>query len=226
VILRKEDCEVARTAEQLISWIDSVHERFGANETYKEFARLGKGLTKQFYEEILPLGLLARHKYLGQPFLLRSIIGNQNYDAEIIPEGGGILRRLEFVNTYHDYDLALRMEYLTLHGHVPLTGPIRRLGTRAARGQVHVESNMVDHEERLGNQLSAIQRAVGDKLSKKYNQSTLLAVVIDDWGPVNPEKDSSRLKEFVQETIVKPVLDKFKGLFILGASGETFLEYE
>lgn len=61
--LRKEECEVARTAEELITWIDSVDGQFRADD------RIEEELIKRFFEEIRPLGHLARHKYLGKPGL-------------------------------------------------------------------------------------------------------------------------------------------------------------
>lgn len=98
-ILRKEECEVARTAEELIAWIDSVHAQF---EETRNYSWIEESLIKLFYEEIVPLGDLARHKYLEQPGLyLRPKIGNQSYDAEIIDTSSinEHIKRVEFTST-------------------------------------------------------------------------------------------------------------------------------
>jgi len=70
-ILRKEDCEVAPTAEELIDRIESVDAHFRVDD------RIEKELVKRFFEEIRPLGDLPRHKYLGKTSIyLRPRIGN------------------------------------------------------------------------------------------------------------------------------------------------------
>jgi hypothetical protein len=61
--VRTEDCEVARPPEDLIAWIESVEPQFHADD------RIEEDLSKRFFEEIRPLGDLARHKYLGKPGL-------------------------------------------------------------------------------------------------------------------------------------------------------------
>ncbi len=224
-IVQKEDCEVARTPEELIAWIESIHAQLVADDSVKEYARLGKGLTKQFYEEIMSLGHLARHKYWHMPGVkLRPRIGNQNYDAEIIGLGGAVTR-IEFVSAYRDHDLALRMEHLVQHGGVPLTGPVRRDGIKAAGGQVRAQLVAVDQEEKLGKQIRGIQKGVEEKLTKTYETGTALGVVIDDYLAVDPDKDLLAVNSFVQTEVSELALEKFSSLFIIGASGKTFLEF-
>src|SRR5688572_14411837 len=83
-ILSREDCEKPRTPEDLIAWFQQVHAQFGADEATKNYARLGKGLSKQFFEEIMPLSHLAHHKYAGKRGIyLQPKLGNQSYDAEV-----------------------------------------------------------------------------------------------------------------------------------------------
>ncbi|MEO7859210.1 MAG: hypothetical protein ABIU05_02005 [Nitrospirales bacterium] len=135
-MLRVKECEVARTAEELIAWIESVHDRYDETKNYEW---IEKHLIKTFYEEIVPLGDLARHKYLWNPeILLRPKIGNQSYDAEIMNTSStnDHIKRVEFTSTYRDADLALRMEYMAQHGSVFMSGPVWRDGTKAAGGQI------------------------------------------------------------------------------------------
>ncbi len=219
--VRTEDCEVLRTPEDLIAWIESVEEQFHADD------RIEKELIKKFFEEIRPLGHLARHKYLGRPGLsLRPKIGNQNYDAEIIDKSSGVesVARVEFVSTYRDYDHALRMEQLVEHGGVFMTGPpAERVGTKALGGRVSVVPGDVVHQEYLENLVATIGARMDDKLSKPYPADMIVAVVFDDWS-LNPE-DLPQLQAFFHDTLSKQALSKFRGLFILGASGRTFWEF-
>ncbi len=52
--VRTEDCEVLRQPEDLIAWIESVEPQFHADD------RIEEDLSKRFFEEIRPLGDLAR----------------------------------------------------------------------------------------------------------------------------------------------------------------------
>lgn len=220
--VRREDCEVARTAEELIAWIESVEDQFRADN------RIEKRLTKAFFEEIRPLGDLARHKYLGRHGLcLRPKIGDQDYDAEIIDRSSGDekIARVEFVSTYRDHDLALRLEHLGQHGDVFMTGPPAwRNGTKASGGQVHVVPEFVDHQTILDDLVATMEARVAKKLGMTYTANTILAVVFDN-SILNHEKDLPQLQLFFRDTLSKQALGKFCGLFILGASGRTFWEF-
>ena len=222
---RREHCEVARTAEELLAWIESVHAQF--DET-KNYAWMEKCLLKPFYEEIVPLGDLARHKYLGRPGLyFRPKIGNQSYDAEIIDTSSGHehIKRVEFTSMYRDDDLALRLEYLGQHGAVFGTGHVWRNGTKASGGQVHVVSEFVDHQILLDEMLDTIKARVANKLGKPYAANTILAIVFDD-SILYRETDLPQLQPRFRDIMMsKQALDKFCAIFIIGASGKTFFEF-
>lgn len=156
-ILRKDDCEIARTADELIAWIESVDEQFRADD------RLEERLIKAFFEEIRPLGDLARHKYRGRPGLyLSPKIGDQDYDAWIIDRSSGAEKivRVEFTSACRDEDFALRLELLDQHGDVYMTGPVWRNGTKASGGQVHVVPECEDHQVLLEKMLETIKARV------------------------------------------------------------------
>ncbi|MEP6936083.1 MAG: hypothetical protein ABI988_19430 [Nitrospirota bacterium] len=161
-MLRKGDCEISRTAKELIAWIESVNARF---EETRNYAWMEEGLLKPFYEEIVPLGDLARHKYLGRPALsFRPKIGNQNYDAEIIDTSSTNerIRRVEFTSTYRDAALALRMEHMTKHGGVFTSGAVWRDRTKAAGGQIHVVPGWEDYDGSFEALVAIIEKRVDD----------------------------------------------------------------
>lgn len=226
-ILQKEDCEIARTPEDLIAWIESIEARFEADDAAKDYVREEKQrLIKAFYEEIRPLGHLARHKYLGRPALyLRPKIGDQPYDAEIIDASSADerSRRVEFTSTYRDEALALRMEYLAKHGHAYKTGSVWRNGTKASGGQVQVHLDFVDHQILLDEIMATCEERVANKLGKDYAPGTILAIVFDDF-ILNPT-DRPQITQYFNDTLSNQALSKFCGVFILGASGRTFWEF-
>ena len=226
-ILQKEDCEIARTPEDLIAWIESVEARFEADDAAKDYVREEEQrLIKAFYEEIRPLGHLARHKYLGRPgFYLRPKIGNQPYDAEIIHTSSGDehIQRVEFTSTYRDYNLDLRMEHLVQHGEVFMTGSVGRDGTKASGGQVQVHADFVDHQILLDGLVATCDERVANKLGNDYAPGTLLAIVFNDF--ILYPTDRPQITQYFSDTLSKQALSKFCGVFILGASGRTFWEF-
>ena len=223
-MLRVKDLEVERTAEELIAWIESVHAHY---DNTKNYEWIEKPLLKPFFEEIVPLGDIARNKYVGRPsFTLRPKIGNQSYDAEIIDRSSGKehIKRVEFTSTYRDADLALRMEYMTQHGGVFMSGPVWRDGTKAAGGQIHVVPMAEDYESRFEDLVVIIEERVAKKLDIPYAADTILAIVFDDHRH-RSGTHVPRLKTYIRDTLSKQVLGMFCGIFILGVSGKTFLEF-
>ena len=220
--LKKEDCEVVRTAEELITWIESVDEQFRADD------RIEEELIKRFFEEIRPLGHLARHKYLGKPGLsLRPKIGNQSYDAEIFDTSSSTehITRIEFTSAYRDSDLALRLEYLDQHGDVYGTGHVFRNGTKASGGHVHVVQEFEDHQMRLDTMLDTIKARIIYKLGKPYEANTILTIVFDDT-ILYRDTDLPQLQPRFRDIMLSTqALSKFCDVYILGASGKTFWEF-
>jgi hypothetical protein len=210
-----------RTPEDLIAWIESVEPQFHTDD------RIEEDLSKRFFEEIRSLGHLARHKYLGRPGLyLRPKIGNQNYDAEIIDTiaGNEHIRRVEFTSAYRDEDFALRQESFDQHGDVYMTGHVWRNGTKASGGRVHVAPDFEDHQIRLEKMLESVKARVANKLDKPYTANTILTIVFDD--TILYKTDLPQLHpRFRDITLSQQALRTFCGVYVLGASGKTFLEF-
>jgi len=220
-ILRKEDCEVQRTPEELNAWIESVEDQFHTDD------RIEEDLIKRFFEEIRPLGHLAHHKYRGKPGIsLRPKISDQNYDAEIIDTSAGNenIRRVEFTSAYRDEDFALRLELLDQHGGVFMTGPVWRNRSKASGGQVHVAPEFEDHQILLDKMLDTIKARVANKLDKVYAADTILVVVFDD--TILYETDLPTLHPRFRDMVLRAqALGKFCAVFILGTSGRTLWEF-
>ncbi|MGH7182784.1 MAG: hypothetical protein ACREJN_12505 [Nitrospiraceae bacterium] len=188
----------------------------------KDYAGEEEILIKVFYEEIRPLGHLARHKYLGKPgVFLRPKIGNQNYDAEIISTASGEerIQRVEFTSTYRNYDLALRMEHLAQQGGAFMTGSVWRDGN----GQVQIHPEFVDHQILLDTLFATCDERVANKVGKDYAPGTLLAIVFDE--SILYPTDIPSIAQYFRDTLSKQALSGFCGGFILGAAGRIFLEF-
>ena len=222
--LLKENFVCARTPEELIAWIEPMQARFHAEGPAKDYAGTEeKRLVKASYEEIMPLGDLARHKYhLGRPgFLLRPKIGDQNYDAELIDTSAGyqLMQRVEFTSTHRGHDLAFRLEHLARHGEAFLTGPVSRDGNR----QVQIQPGFVDHQILLDNLMATRKERVANKLGYDYAPGTLLAIVFDE--SILYSEDIPSITQYFRDALSKQALNEFCGGFILGAAGRIFLEF-
>lgn len=81
-----------------------------------------------------------------------------------------------------------------------------------------------DYESRFEDLAAIFEERVAQKLDIPYTAGTILAVVFDDYrhrsGTHVPQ-----LRTYLRDTLSKQALGTFCGIFILGASGKTFLEF-
>ncbi len=81
-----EEITKARTPLELVNWVESTMDKIGTTDAGETALRLGEGLAKQLVEEVYPLAIFARHKFGDtHQILVQPVIGNQNYDAVVIP---------------------------------------------------------------------------------------------------------------------------------------------
>ena len=73
-----------RTPSELLAWVEAKLDQIGSTDAGERALRFGEGLAKQFVEEVYPLAIFGVHKFgNADRILLRSVIGNQAYDAEV-----------------------------------------------------------------------------------------------------------------------------------------------
>jgi hypothetical protein len=134
------------------------------------------------------------------------------------------IARVEFTSTFRDADLALRMEYMARYGAVVMSGRVWRDGTKAAGGQIYVVPECQDYESRVEELVAIIEKRVAKKLTLPYASGTILTIVYDDLYH-RSETHAPQLQAYLRDKLSKQVLDKFCGVFIIGTSGKTFLEF-
>ena len=72
--------------------------------------------------------------------------------------------------------------------------------------------------------LESVWTCVAKKLDKRYKANTILTIVFDD--TILYETDLAQLHPRFRDIILsQQALGKFCGVYILGASGKTFLEF-
>lgn len=230
-ILTKDDIEKERTPEKLSLWWDKKNREFDSSPESHQYALLKKGLAGKFYDEILPLNLLANILYKG-----RSDIGcipnlsNDNFDAIIrdYAQSPPFDLKVEFTYAINGHDDHLRMKYLIEHGHVSLTGPCSHTGTEKTGHMIVVKTEAVSHNDSLNKALALIKSRVEQKCKpKNYGKNYILVITIDDYlAPrYNNQKDLEAINEFIKSDIINLPLD-FGEIYILGVSGKTFLAFK
>jgi hypothetical protein len=95
---------------------------------------------------------------------------------------------------------------------------------RTETGTVEMVPELVDHQVRLDDMLESVRACIANKLEKRYTANTILTIVFDD--TILYERDFPQLHPRFRDIILsQQALDKFCSVFILGASGKTFLEF-
>jgi hypothetical protein len=176
------ECQIERTPSELKRWADEQLQQIASNPAGKSAIRMGRGIAKQFVEEVYPLSVWAARIYGDrQDVRCRPVFGNQPYDAVIVDDATTQSRQnyLELTQATDGYDDHLRMEHMERHGGVSMIGKPQRSGTRAERG-VHVPFEAANHGTLIGQAYEQVRSALVNKTSKSYGAETSLLVMMND----------------------------------------------
>lgn len=102
MILRKEDIEQVRTAEELSAFVRDIQNRVNADDTERRKAIKGIGIYKVFVKEVIPLSVVVRHLYAADAKFL-PVLGSQGYDALVYDSNGKEIDRVEIAKPYDGY---------------------------------------------------------------------------------------------------------------------------
>jgi hypothetical protein len=231
-ILTKEDMEKERTPEALSLWWEGKNEEFASSEKGHHYALLKKGLAGKFYDEILPLNLLANILYARRSDIgCIPNLGNDNFDALIrdYSKSPPSELKIEFTLAINGYDDYLRMKYLVQHGHVSRTGPLSYTGTEQTGHNITVENEAASHHDLLNTNFKLIKNRAEKKCepNKVYGKNHVLVIIIDDYLPprYDNQNDREAINEFIKSNVINLRLN-FGKLYILGLSGKTFLPFK
>jgi hypothetical protein len=226
-ILTREDMEKERTPEELALWWEEKNLEFGNSPEGHQYALLKQGLTKKFYDEILPLNLLANILYKDRSDIVCiPDLSNDNFDA-IIRDNSQTPPfdlKVEFTYAINGHDDHLRMKYLIEHGHVSLTGSCSYTGTEKTGHNIIVENEVASSDDSLKTIFELIKERAKSKCKKQYGKEHVLVIIVNDYLPprYDSQEDINALEEFIKSNIINLSLD-FGELYILGISGKTLL---
>ena len=156
-LLNEDQLQKPRTLVELCSFIAEVRNVSALSVDGWHHGMLRKGLFKQLVGEIIPVKDYAQSQYAGRDVLIKPVIGNQGYDAEILDSSSQLIERIE-VTSPHDGDFESNDT---------------KLAIERGFGKVRVY--------RPGEDVTNIARLILDAVKKKskkdYSDSTLLIVV-------------------------------------------------
>ena len=117
------------------------------------------------------------------------------------------------------YDESIRLSELSAHGSVNALGRITTVGTKASRKrQVHIENEMVSHDDTINAALRQIEDRLEKKSKKAYGPGHILVVVVDDCLPIRHPEDTRLLEKYAKAKARRLKLE-FKEVIIVGESG-------
>lgn len=225
-LLTQKLCEVERTQGDLHDWVHAVINASGVSaKTRSRFQLREDFLAKKFMEEIWPLSLVADHCYRGrQDVAFRPILNSGPFDAQILDGSSAPVEviLLEFTQAHYDQEMYHRMLHLASHGFVPLTGPVRKTGTRSTGISVRATLLAIDTAQDRAAQFAKIAEAAHRKARGTRLPGARLGIVYDGLH-ISEQHDFDQLYDFVMHNLV-PILGSFAFLYLIQSQGDHVLE--
>ena len=225
-LLPVEELSKSRTPAELAAWVAERCEAIAAAESTRKPALLHYRPFKEFYEEIYPLSLFAKHCYGARDdVVITPNLDNRHFDAivrdlSVSPPSELMVE----ITSARDPQEHLRMEYFLEHGHVMLWSPLTATGNKHSR-HIHIEPDAVEHRELVIRHCSWIKKAAEGKASRadRYGRGHVLIIAFED-GFKPSDSDLSLMRTFVLEQVLTLPLN-FRALYLIGMSGHTYLPF-
>jgi hypothetical protein len=223
--ITEKDLQVPRSAAEFRPFVETAIESICSCLDGKLQIRFRKGIAKPLIEEALPLGLLCKCYFKADPRVtVKHVLGNQNYDAEIVDNRPwpAPFRYIEITQAHQGENEYLRMLALDRDGHVNVLGGVRKTGTKHTGITVEVENEAKRHSDVLAAELKRIREAISRKAGKSYPGNTGLLVVFDDYVAIKDDDDVAALRGVLREGTMK--VKEFCWIGAAGWSGKTFVD--
>lgn len=114
-MLSKSDIEKPRSPQDLHDFVCQVVAAVRQNEIELPKAHLGHGLYRVFKNEIVPLSIFTKLHYVDD-VLIKPILGNQGFDAEVFTNNGCLIERIEITNPHNGTAAHENAKLLVLRG--------------------------------------------------------------------------------------------------------------
>jgi hypothetical protein len=221
--LNETEITLERTPKELLDWVESKIEAVDEKSII-----LRQGLAKQLTEEVFPLAVFAFKRYGDNKLIhIRPVIGHQNYDAILTDDScSPTLKKYIEVTLSHEGEIEhLRHVYLQEHGYVPVTGTIKKEGTKKTGLRVIPQIEAVLVDEAAKSEIKRVVDAILRKEGKAYPLSTCLVVMFNDGHMTRRIIDNAAIDKVIQGTIIGHNLC-FDEICIVGKFKYAFRQYE
>lgn len=231
-LLTETELTIPRTPVELAAWVQDKCRLFADCREAKEWVLLRQGLSKKFHEEIYPFSIFATRLYSKRSDIqCIPNLDNRDFDARILDYSISppYERKIEITSAVDGYKNHLRMKYFVEYGQVNVWGTLSASGTKKRGHKIHVENEMIAHNDLLERTfnliLSAVKRkSMNQNTPQKYGQGHVLVVAFDDWQWFNTEEDMEALKDFIKKHVLILPLN-FAALYMVGLSGKSFCAF-
>ncbi|MFA0811041.1 hypothetical protein [Microbulbifer epialgicus] len=181
----------------------AICDRFNTTKANRDYIYFRKGLTKELFEEVIPLAIYGADKYAKTDVILQYYSGSSNsFDGDFISSEGRLIERVEVTYAVDGHTVQLQRECATQFGEAPLTRKPRYSGNSKNRVIHPPEIEIEPSSTPLGIQVKLITEAFEKKNKNihKYKDMTLLIAV-----------EFPLLLPFEEESIIKKVELKGSG---------------
>jgi hypothetical protein len=222
-VINEGEIMMERTPKELIDWVESKIDTID-----EKTLRLHQGFAKQLVEEVYPLAIFAFKKY-GETQLIhiKPTIGNQNYDAILTDDSCSptLKKYIEITQSHEGETAYLRAIYLQEHGYAPLTGTIKKKGTKKTGLRVTAQLEAVSAVEAAEREIQRVVDAILRKESKSYPPNTCLVVMFDDGYMIRRIINNTIIDRVIQDKILGRDL-YFDEVYIVGKYKVVFRQYQ
>jgi len=214
-----------RSVQEYIRWFDETESLV---PTCKAFHLRQGRLLKPFLREMLPLRhFLANKMGLNATRVFcKPYLGNQPYDARIIDLSQRLMRcnQIEFTEAVNEED-HWRDVYCCEHGSVPITGPIKKSGTKRKGIAITADWGASRSSEILPRAKKLIKKVARNKSKKTYGPRTWFVIWFHVPVPTHfQHEDVRELRRFAVKHIASMVNTEKLFVLFIGSRTEELVE--
>ncbi len=199
-------------------WWRTKHGEFGSSRESRNYARLGKGRSKEFYEELQPLMAFMRVRYPDASGVkCKPRVGNQPFDGELLFPSGEVAR-VEVTFAKDGWAENAQMTELIESGRVDGTYLPTIRKEKGKKKEVKFRENEMRCLEDLSREVQfEIKAKLAQKNSKSYLDGTILIIAFyDDRLDYAGVQDEFR-------SLFRSLAHNFAALYLVGVHGRIFV---
>jgi hypothetical protein len=198
-MMSESEIEQPRSAQELLSWVESRMDEIGQTKEGTAALRYPKGVVKQLAEEVYPLAIWASGLERAEHITIEPKAGSQNYDAVVTMHATNQSFYMEVTQAHKGDQEHYRRLLAELQGWAP--GPshdVIKRGTKARGIEVEAGRVWTSVEVVKLRCFELITGAIQRKLKKGYPFGSRLLVAFQDIVVARTDRINEQLLEVVE----------------------------